>query len=84
MYLLTYRAFPLHVFSGLDNVVPPYGPWTDTPARISSKHLHSGGGVEFRTLKHFNDTRHFRCKVKLKKKLMFLLILVIICYFYIN
>lgn len=55
--LLTYRVFPLHVFSGLDNVVPPYGPWTDTPGHISSKHLHSGeGGVEFRTLKHFNDT----------------------------
>lgn len=66
--LLTCRVFPLRVFSGLGNVVPPYGPWTGTPGHISSKHLHSGGGgVEFRTSKRFNDTWHFICKVKLKK-----------------
>lgn len=38
---LTCLVSPLRESSGLDSAAPPYGPWTDTPERISSEPLHS-------------------------------------------
>lgn len=49
MYRLTCLVSPLHESSGLGNAVPPCGPWTDTPARISWEPLHSE-----RSEKYFN------------------------------
>lgn len=40
-YRLTCLVSPLHGSSGPDNAAPPFEPWTDTPERISSGHLHS-------------------------------------------